>query len=109
MFPGCLLLMVTCGLVFFVNEKDHPEAIKYIDPCISIVSILITVLTSWPLSHKLATILLQNSPVDVQKLKREILFTFPQIFSIHEFHTWSLMHGQIVANLHVTYKNFEVS
>ena len=101
--------MVTTGLVFYIDEHEHPEAIKYIDPCISLLSILIIVLTSWPLSHKLATILLQNSPVDVQKLKQEILFTFPQIFSVHEFHTWSLMHGQIVANLHVTYQSFEVS
>ena len=101
--------MVTTALVFFINEDRHPEAIKYIDPCISLLSILIIVITSWPLSHKLATILLQNSPVDVQKLKAEILFTFPQIFSVHEFHTWSLMHGQIVANLHVTYQSFDVS
>ena len=101
--------MVTTGLVFYIDEHEHPEAIKYIDPCISLLSILIIVITSWPLSHKLATILLQNSPVDVQKLKQEILFTFPQIFSVHEFHTWSLMHGQIVANLHVTYQSFEVS
>ena len=106
---GCGLLMVTTALVFFINEDRHPEAIKYIDPCISLLSILIIVITSWPLSHKLATILLQNSPVDVQKLKAEILFTFPQIFSVHEFHTWSLMHGQIVANLHVTYQSFDVS
>ena len=102
---GCVLLMLTCGLVFYINEQRHPEAIKYIDPCISLLSIFIVMVTSWPLSHKLAQILLQNSPVDVQKLKREILFTFPQIFSVHEFHTWSLMHGQIVANLHVTYEN----
>lgn len=104
---SCGLLMVTTVLVFFINEDRHPEAIKYIDPCISLLSILIIVITSWPLSHKLATILLQNSPVDVQKLKAEILFTFPQIFSVHEFHTWSLMHGQIVANLHVTYQSFD--
>ena len=25
----------------------------------------------------------------------------------HEFHIWSLMHGQIVANLHATFKNTE--
>ena len=106
---GCGLLMVTTVLVYFIDEHSHPEAIKYIDPCISLLSILIIVITSWPLSHKLATILLQNSPVDVQKLKAEILFTFPQIFSVHEFHTWSLMHGQIVANLHVTYQSFDVS
>ena len=106
---GCGLLMVTTVLVYFIDEDSHPEAIKYIDPCISLLSILIIVITSWPLSHKLATILPQNSPVDVQKLKAEILFTFPQIFSVHEFHTWSLMHGQIVANLHVTYQSFDVS
>ena len=46
---------------------------------------------------------------NIEKLKEDILQTYQEeILGIHEFHLWSLMHGQIVANLHVTFKNTEV-
>ena len=45
----------------------------------------------------------------IEKLKEDILQTYKEeILGIHEFHLWSLMHGQIVANLHVTFRNTEV-
>ena len=52
---------------------------------------------------------LPTSMDSIEKLKEDILQTYKEeILGIHEFHLWSLMHGQIVANLHVTFRNTEV-
>jgi len=105
------LLMVTSVSVYFIDEKQHPRAIKYVDPCIAMVSIGLIIFTSLSLIKKLAVVLLQSLPTSmdsIEKLKEDILQTYQEeILGIHEFHLWSLMHGQIVANLHVTFKNTE--
>lgn len=105
------LLMVTSVSVYFIDEDQHPRAIKYVDPCIAMVSIGLIIFTSLSLIKKLAIVLLQSLPTSmdsIEKLKEDILQTYQEeILGIHEFHLWSLMHGQIVANLHVTFKNTE--
>ena len=112
-YLGCGLLMVTSVLVYFINEEQHPQAIKYVDPCIALVSIGLIILTSFSLIKRLAIVLLQSMPQslkNVDKLEEDILRNHHgDILGIHEFHIWSLMHGQIVANLHVTFRNAEVT
>ena len=99
--------MLTSGLVYFINEERHPRAIKFVDPCIALVSIGIIIVTSGALIKRLAMILLQCAPINVAKLKQEIKEDFPQI-NVHDFHLWSLMHGEIVGNLHATYTDTQV-
>ena len=110
---GCALLMVTSGLVFFINEDRYPRAIKFVDPAIALVSIAFIIMASLSLTKRLALVLLQGTPdcLNVEHLKDEMLklCSSEDLLGIHEFHIWNLMHGQIVANLHVTYKNKEVS
>ena len=103
--------MITSILVHFIDETVHEEAIKFVDPCIALASIGIIVLSSLPLGKRLAMILLLGSPdqTDVQKLSRDIVLKFPgDVLALHEFHVWSLMHSQVVATLHVTYKDIDV-
>lgn len=58
---------------------------------------------------RLSMVLLQGTPINTASLKQDILKEYKDgIFDIHELHIWSLMHGQTVANLHVTYKDQEV-
>ena len=61
---------------------------------------------------RLGIVLLQSLPStidNVEKLKNEIFENYPEeVIGIHEFHLWSLMHGQVVANLHVSYRDTEV-
>ena len=61
---------------------------------------------------RLGIVLLQSLPStidNVEKLKNEIFEKYPEeVIGIHEFHLWSLMHGQVVANLHVSYRDTEV-
>ena len=105
------LLMVTSVSVYFIDEDQHPEAIKYVDPCIALVSIGLIIFTSLSLIKRLAIVLLQSMPTsmdNIEKLKGDILQTYEEeIVGIHEFHLWSIMHGQIVTNLHVSFKNIE--
>ena len=103
--------MLTSGLVYFVNEDRHPRAIKLVDPLIALFSISCLMVASYPLMKRFAIVLLQGVPKDlnIKTLTGEIMQQFPNdILNVHEFHMWSLMHGQIVANLHVCYQNFEV-
>jgi len=108
---SCGLLMVTCISVYFIDEEKFPEAIKYIDPSIALFSILLILITSYTLLKTLSIVLLQSKPYKwdiANTLTKEILETYKgDIVGIHEFHIWSLMHGSIVATLHVTYKNTE--
>ena len=104
--------MVTCILVYFIDEEKFPEAIKYIDPSLALLSIVLILLTSFSLMKTLCIVLFLSKPYKwdiANTLTKEILETYKgDIVGIHEFHIWSLMHGSIVATLHVTYKNTEV-
>ena len=56
------LLIVTSVSVYLIGEDLHPEAIKYVDPCIALVSIGLIIFTSLSLIKKLAIVLLQSLP-----------------------------------------------
>ena len=106
---GVALLMVASGLVYSLDEESYPKVIKFVDPCLALASVAFLVLTSISLIKSLALILLQASDFDVGKIKKAVLDKFQQeILDIHEFHVWNLMHGQVVANLHVTFLNAKV-
>jgi Co/Zn/Cd efflux system component len=103
--------MITSGLVYFLDEDAYPEAIKYVDPCVALASIGLIVVTSIQLGTRLALLLLQCTPyhLSVSKMTRDVMFRFADdVHDIHDFHVWSLVHTEVVASLHVTYKNFEV-
>lgn len=104
--------MLTSILVHFIDETVHEEAIKFVDPCIALASIGIIVVSSLPLGKRLAMILLLGTPdrlADVKKLSGDIVLRFHgDVLALHEFHIWSLMHSQVVATLHVTYRDYDV-
>lgn len=107
---SCFLLVVTTVGVYYIDEEKYPRAIKYVDPCVALISIGILVACSVSLAGKLAHILLQGIPqhLSVKHLIKDILAAnSTDIDGIHEFHLWSLAPSEIVATLHVTYKSRE--
>ena len=55
-----VILMVTCALVYLIDEKLYPNALKFVDPILALTSIIIVMLTSIKLSKKLGLTLLQG-------------------------------------------------
>ena len=55
-----VILMVTCALVYLIDEKLYPNALKFVDPILALTSIIIVMLTSINLSKKLGLTLLQG-------------------------------------------------
>ena len=55
-----VILMVTCALVYLIDEEAYPNAVKFIDPILALSSIIITIWTSIGLSKKLGLTLLQG-------------------------------------------------
>ena len=52
--------MITSSLVYFIDEKTYPQAIKLVDPCLALAAIGIVIVTSIDLGKRLALILLQG-------------------------------------------------
>jgi len=106
-----VILMVTCALVYLIDEEAYPNAVKFIDPILALSSIIITIWTSIGLSKKLGLTLLQGVPSNLpsaEELKESIRNKFAQyVINIHELHIWNLEPNHILCSLHVTYENFE--
>lgn len=64
-FSGCVILMVVSALVYLLDEKLYPNAIKFVDPVLALTSIIIIILTSVNLFKELSLILLQGRTCNV--------------------------------------------
>ena len=109
-FPGCFFLIVLSASVFIFEDSFHGK-VKYVDPCVSLVSIFILLATSGPMFREATLILLQTIPekMDVVGFKNEILKKFPEvILNVHETHIWCLVPGNIVVTMHAIFKDQEV-
>lgn len=56
-------------------------------------------------------ILLQTIPdeLNVVSLKSELTSRFRSILNVHSMHVWCLVPGNVVATMHVTFKDHQVS
>ena len=109
-FQGCFFLIVLSASVFIFEDSFHGK-VKYVDPCVSLVSIFILLATSGPMFREATLILLQTIPekMDVVGFKNEILKKFPEvILNVHETHIWCLVPGNIVVTMHAIFKDQEV-
>ena len=105
--------MLTCLLVYCLDEKKFPDAIKFIDPCLALLALSIIIVMSINLLNNLTLILLQGIPKHIpktEKIKEEI---FKQcvndVKQVHEFHIWCPEPNRVIATVHVMFYNFEVS
>jgi Co/Zn/Cd efflux system component len=54
--------MATSLVVYFVDPDLHPNVVKYVDPLIAILSILLIIVASVPTIRRSCDILLQTIP-----------------------------------------------
>lgn len=100
------MLVLGVGIIYyFSTEQSGPTRdnwVNYMDPAASIVSIMIIMVSVWPLIKACSWILLQSSPahVNLARLRRDIL-AIPMVQGVHELHVWQLVDGVSIGSVHV--------
>lgn len=107
---GCVILILLSGGVFFF-ENNFNHKVKYIDPCLGLLSLGVLLASSYPIAKEAGLILLQTIPdtIDVNELRAELFRNFPAILNIHDMHIWCLVPTNIVVTMHVIFQNEEVT
>ncbi len=97
---GSVVVMVSASVYLLSEDFEYKDLI---DPCLSIILVLLIVCATWPLFKDAAFILLQSMPNDMEatELKERLLRQVPEIEQIHEFHVWQLVATRVVASVHV--------
>ena len=107
----CFILIVTCLAVYSIDQSHHPNAPKYIDPIMALLTIAFLIVSSLSMAKKASLILLQSLPEemeDVEILCKDLKVTFPKcINDVHEVHVWALVPSEIYATLHILFKDEE--
>lgn len=100
---GCILVII-CALLIFFTEKD---VAKYIDPVISLISVTVIMILSFPYMKESCLILLQTMPdtINIESLKAELLNHFPDIVNVHDFHVWQLTASKVISTVHIIFQN----
>ena len=105
----CFILIVTCSMVYLIDQEEYPNAPKYVDPLMALTTIAFLIASSMPLMKKTGLILLQSLPeemTDVEALGKDLKKTFsPHVVSLHEVHVWCLVPSKIYATLHVVFRD----
>ena len=107
----CFILILTCSMVYLIDQEEYPNAPKYVDPLMALTTIAFLIASSIPLMKKTGLILLQSLPEEmenVEALGKDLKKTFsPHIVSLHEVHVWCLVPSKIFATLHIVFKDEE--
>uniref|UniRef100_H0XT35 Solute carrier family 30 member 10 n=1 Tax=Otolemur garnettii TaxID=30611 RepID=H0XT35_OTOGA len=99
------VIVVFAASIFYVLPLKNEEPCNwqcYIDPSLTIVMVIISLSSAFPLIKETAAILLQMVPkgVNMEELMSK-LSAVPGISSIHDAHIWELTKGKIIATLHI--------
>ena len=105
----CFILIITCLIVYLIDQEVYPNAPKYVDPAMALLTIGILIISSIPMSKKASLILLQSLPEEwdnVDVLCKDLKDAFSQnITALHEVHVWCLVPNKIYATLHIVFKD----
>lgn len=97
---SCSFLVIACAIsVYMVKE----EVAVYVDPAISILSVVIMMSTTYPFFKESGMILLQSVPsdMDVTSLITQLTKKFPSITNVHDLHIWRLTRTKVIATVHI--------
>ena len=64
----CFILVVTCILIYLIDQDKYPNAPKYIDPLMALLTILLLITSSIPMTRKASLILLQGIPDELENI-----------------------------------------
>ena len=95
------VIVIISALVMW-QAPDWRFAI-FVDPCLSLIMVILMMWNVWPLLLESALILLQTIPshIDIENLTRNLLENIDEIIAVHEFHVWQLAGDRIIASVHI--------
>uniref|UniRef100_A0AC35U8V5 RF_PROK_I domain-containing protein n=1 Tax=Rhabditophanes sp. KR3021 TaxID=114890 RepID=A0AC35U8V5_9BILA len=103
---GSVIVIITSGIISFT---DAPAFFKfYLDPCLSVILVMIISFTTIPLLFESAKILLQTTPkfIDMPTLRQKLM-DIKGVVEIHDFHVWQLVGERVVGTLHIKFDSFQ--
>jgi Co/Zn/Cd efflux system component len=73
-----------------ITGKEINVWLKYIDPCLTLIMVVIIAIRAIPVIYSLGGILIENVPggIDTEILMNEIVRSIPAVKSIHSLHIW---------------------
>lgn len=126
---GTVIALISAIVVYWNGESFTSLVI---DPILTIVSVFILAITSYPFSKfkytdrvenkekrliihvvivvQAGQILLQTTPahIDVAELKTKLKIAFPSVVNIHDLHVWALTPDRVISTAHLVFMNENV-
>ncbi|CAF1429289.1 unnamed protein product [Rotaria sp. Silwood1] len=86
-----------------ITGKEINTWLKYIDPLLTLIMVVIIVVRALPVIFSISEILIENVPggIDTKQLMNEIVAATPAIKSIHSLHIWRATAKEIYATMHL--------
>lgn len=102
------VIALVTAVVVYMNGESLTSLL--IDPILTLVSVAILAITSYPFIIQAGQILLQTTPahIDVGELKTKLKDTFPSVVSIHDLHVWALTPDRVISTAHLVFMNENV-
>ena len=96
---GSVVVLITASVIHFTSWEYR----FYLDPVLSLVTVIIICTTTWPLFRDSTLVLLNTIPsnIDLALLQSDLVKTIPGVSSIHELHVWRLVGRRVVASCHL--------
>ncbi|CRK92631.1 CLUMA_CG006173, isoform A [Clunio marinus] len=103
---SAVIVIICSVIIVFCKEKESIFA-RLVDPILSLVSIGVLLVLSYPYMKEAASILLQTIPdtIDIEDFQKNILEKFPEIQSIHDLHIWQLTQQKFVSTAHFIFQD----
>lgn len=100
---GSVIVIISALIVQYTNWDYN----LYVDPCLSLLMVIILGYSTMPLLIDSALILLQTVPTHIQidSLQRKLLDKIDGVLAVHEFHVWQLAGDRIIASAHIRCRN----
>ncbi|KAI6220371.1 hypothetical protein M3Y99_01611400 [Aphelenchoides fujianensis] len=105
-FIGSVIVILTASISLWFPELGLLKL--YMDPVLSMCMVILIMISTIPLVHETALILLQTTPddVDVKAIEQKIKNT-PGVVAVHEFHVWRLVGVKIIATVHIRFQSLD--
>ncbi|CAF2714857.1 unnamed protein product [Rotaria sp. Silwood2] len=86
-----------------INDKQINLWLKYVDPSLTLVMVIIIAIKAIPVIWSLGNILVEAVPsgINTRQLIQTIMKTIPQIRAVHSVHVWRATARDVFATLHV--------
>lgn len=91
-----VIVVLSGSLIQLIPHKDPVTGkeinvwLKYIDPSLTLIMVVIIAIRAVPVIFSISRILIENVPdgIDTRILMKEIILAVPAIKSIHSLHIW---------------------